>query len=96
VLLDTPGASDETSRARSIQVEPDGSRIGLYVNLRYQAVPAFTADIGLRWDRQTLDPGGYAPWSPRVGLRYLWRERTELPRRLGARPINRRISTSCR
>ncbi|HZF16172.1 MAG TPA: TonB-dependent receptor [Steroidobacteraceae bacterium] len=78
VLLDTPGASDETSRARSIQVEPDGSRIGLYVNLRYQAVPAFTADIGLRWDRQTLDPGGYAPWSPRVGLRYLWRERTEL------------------
>jgi len=46
--------------------------------LRYQRVPAFTADIGLRWDRQTLDPGGYAPWSPRVGLRYLWRERTEL------------------
>lgn len=29
-----------------------------------------TADLGLRWDRQTLDPSGSDPWSPRVGVRY--------------------------
>lgn len=78
VLFDTPGAADEPSRLRSIHTEPNGNRFGFYASLHYRATPRLTADIGLRWDRQTLDPGGHAPWSPRIGLHYLWRVRTEL------------------
>jgi outer membrane receptor protein involved in Fe transport len=78
VLLDTPGANDEPSRAHSLHLEPSGSRLGLYTNLHYRLGPTFTADIGLRWDRQTLDPRGHSPWSPRLGLRYEWGARTEL------------------
>lgn len=78
VLFDTPGANNDPTRAHTIHLEPSGSRFGLYTNLHYQVAPTFTADIGLRWDRQTLDPHGHSPWSPRLGLRYEWSARTEL------------------
>lgn len=78
LLFDTPGASSEASRTRALRVEPSGHRSGLYANLHYRVAQAFSADVGLRWDRQSLDPKGSEPWSPRVGLRYRFSPQTDL------------------
>ena len=78
LVFDTPGASDDLSRSRSIEITPSGTRMGFYTNLHVQAASALTADLGLRWDRQSLDPGQHSPWSPRIGLRYEWDARTEI------------------
>ncbi len=70
ILFDVPGADDRQTRLNNIQIEPRGSRSALYASARFSATPRLTADLGLRWDRQTLDPTRSDPWSPRLGLRY--------------------------
>ena len=78
VLFDVPGAPSETSRSRNVQVTPTGNQYSLYGSIRYSPTARLTADFGLRWDKQTLDPDHTDTLGPRVGLRYRLGERTYL------------------
>jgi len=70
VLFDIPGAPTETARTREIRATPEGHQYGFYGSLRYSPTPRLTADFGLRWDKQTLDPEHTGTLGPRIGLRY--------------------------
>ena len=78
VLFDLPGAPTEASRTRDIRVSPRGEQYSLYGNVRYSPTSRLTADFGLRWDKQTLDPNHTGTLGPRAGLRYQLGERTYL------------------
>ena len=70
LLFLTPGAPTTESRSRSIEVRPSGHQVGAYVNWRFEPSTAFTTDLGLRWDRETLADDG-SQLSPRAVL--MWR-----------------------
>jgi hypothetical protein len=78
LLFDTPGAPTGNSRMRDIALSRSGDQQGAYVNLRLEPSPVLTADLGLRWDRETLTAGAESDLSPRAV--FLWRpqERTRL------------------
>ncbi len=78
LLFDTPGAVDDPSRARSIRVRPSGHQAGAYINWRYESGGYFAADLGMRWDTESLAEQDGSQWSPRAVL--MWRpgERTRL------------------
>jgi hypothetical protein len=78
LLFDDPGASRDANRTRSIQIAPSGEQYALYSSVRYSLTPKLAADFGLRWDKQTLDPGHSDTLGPRLGLRYQLAERTYL------------------
>lgn len=78
VLFDIPGAPTETSRTRDFRLDPRGDQYSLYGTLRYSPTSRLTADLGLRWDKQTLDPDHTGTLGPRLGLRYQIGERTYL------------------
>lgn len=78
VLFLTAGASTETSRARFRQVRAAGDQYGAYSNLRVEASGELTADVGLRWDRQTLTAHDNDQVSPRLSLLYALGERTRV------------------
>jgi len=78
ILFDVPGAATETERTRDIQVSPSGNQYALYASMRYSLTPRLTTDIGLRWDKQTLDPEHSDTVGPRLGFRYQLADRTYL------------------
>ncbi|MEX0733607.1 MAG: TonB-dependent receptor [Steroidobacteraceae bacterium] len=81
LLFLTPGAASEPSRARSISVRPSGHQAGAYVNWRLEPTGSIAADLGLRWDRETLAIQDSSQWSPRAVL--LWRPTDKTRLRLG-------------
>lgn len=56
-----------------LRLNPDGRSAGVYAAYRVRVVPAFTTEVGLRWDRQDytndnqLSPRFNAVWKPREG-----------------------------
>jgi len=78
LLFDAPGALRDANRTRAIQLTPSGEQYALYSSVRYSLTPRLAADFGLRWDKQTLDPGHSDTLGPRLGLRYQLAERTYL------------------
>jgi outer membrane receptor protein involved in Fe transport len=70
LLLDTPGAPEETSRSRSIRVAARETDYSLYSTVRYGVTSRVTADVGFRWENDRA--------SPRLGLRYQVRDDTYL------------------
>ena len=81
LLFLTPGASLEPSRSRSIHVRPSGHQAGAYVNWRIEPDAAVAADLGLRWDHETLAEQDSSQWSPRTVL--MWRPTASTRLRLG-------------
>lgn len=78
VLFATPGASAEPDRERNSSVRPSGDQYAAYANLRLEAPGDLTADVGVRWEQETLSAGNNDQVSPRLGLLYPLGERTRL------------------
>ena len=78
LVFDTPGASQDTERERNIALRPEGDHVGLFTNLRIEPNQRLTADLGLRWDRDTLSPDASDQFSPRLSLLYALGDRTRL------------------
>ncbi len=78
LLFNVAGAPTEATRRRDIRISPDGDQYALYASMRYSATPRLTADFGLRWDKQTLDPESSDTLGPRLGFRYQLADRTYL------------------
>jgi hypothetical protein len=76
---DLTHAEGEPGAESTVMVEPRGASLAAYAAYRASVGNAFTAEAGVRWDRQTYT--GDRQWSPRLNL--VWRpgSRTEL--RLG-------------
>ena len=70
LLFLTPGAPTEPDLARNLTLRPQGDQLATYVNARLAVAPSVTAEVGLRWDRETLSPTGSDWLSPRLGV--LW------------------------
>jgi outer membrane receptor protein involved in Fe transport len=83
LLFDVSGASMDLSRLRTVAVQPEGEQYGLYAGGRYLASDRLTLEAGLRWDRQTLDPGSENQFSPRLGVRFALNKNTFLRASLG-------------
>lgn len=71
LLFLTPGATDEPSRVRTAVLRPEGQQYGAYFNWRVEPASTLTADLGLRWDRETLSGNNSGEASPRAVL--LWK-----------------------
>jgi outer membrane receptor protein involved in Fe transport len=78
LLFLTPGAPETPVRNRSLSARPTGHQLGAYASVRVEPLPGVTADVGLRWDRESLSPSGGERWSPRVGLLWNLAERTSV------------------
>lgn len=78
LLFLTPGAIDEPSRVRTAVLRPEGQQYGAYLNWRVEPAATLTADIGLRWDRETLSGDSNGEVSPRAVLLWKPREDTRL------------------
>lgn len=78
VLFLTPGAALEPVRTRQLSARPDGDQFGSYANLRVGAFAGLTADVGLRWDKETLSTDNDDQFSPRLSLLYSFGEKTRL------------------
>ncbi len=78
LLFLTPGAPTTPSRSRSIRVRPSGHQAGAYVNWRFEPAATLTADLGLRWDRETLAEQDGSQVSPRAVLMWRLTEDTRL------------------
>jgi hypothetical protein len=81
LLFLTPGASTEESRTRNIRRRPSGHQSAAYLNWRFEPAPAFAADLGLRWDTESLADQDGSQWSPRAML--MWRPTQATRLRLG-------------
>ena len=78
LLFDVEGAPTETVRSRFVSVRPEGEQYALFATLRHSWTQRLAAELGLRWDRQTLDAEHDATLGPRLGMRYALTDRTEL------------------
>jgi len=78
LLFLTPGAVAEPSRVRTALLRPEGQQYGAYLNWRLEPASTMTADLGLRWDRETLSGNGDGEVSPRAVLLWKPREDTRL------------------
>ncbi len=78
VLFLTPGASSEPSRSRQLSARPDGDQFSAYANLRVETFGNLTADVGARWDKETLSIERNDQFSPRLSLLYTFGERTRI------------------
>ena len=78
LLFLTPGAPDEPTRTRTLSAAPSGHQLGVYASVRLQASPGLTADLGLRWDEESLSPSGGERLSPRLGCSRPQAARTKL------------------
>ena len=106
MLFLVPGAPTETSRARQMGARPDGDQVGAYANLRVDILRSVTAEVGVRWDKETLSPDHNDQVSPRLSLLFAPGERIPGARQLGpllsdtggerAADFGRRESNSCR
>ncbi len=81
LLFLTPGAIDEPTHGRSIRLRPSGDQGGAYVNWRIEPTASFAADLGVRWDRDTLAAQDSGQWSPRAVL--MWKPTDDTRIRLG-------------
>ncbi len=71
-----------SGRNLDLSVAPHGKQIGLYLSNRWRFTPRWTAEVGLRWDRQTyLDNTDDEQTSPRVSFMFQPADNTRL--RLG-------------
>ncbi len=70
MLFLAPGAATETSRARQLSARPDGDQVGAYANLRFDVPGGLTAEVGARWDKETLSPEHNDQVSPRLSVLY--------------------------
>jgi outer membrane receptor for ferrienterochelin and colicin len=70
VLFLTPGAPTETTRSRQLSARPDGDQWSGYANLRFALLHSLTADVGARWDKETLSTERNDQISPRLSLLY--------------------------
>jgi len=61
-------APHEPVRERRLALRPQGHHYAAYASWRLEATDQLTADLGLRWDRETLSPGGSEALFPRLGL----------------------------
>lgn len=68
LLFDVPGASADMTRTRKVSVRPSGNHYALYANARVGTPQALVADLGLRWDRDTLAPDSSDQVSPRISV----------------------------
>jgi outer membrane receptor protein involved in Fe transport len=68
VLFLAPGAPTDTGRARQLSARPDGDQMSAYTNLRFEILPGLTADVGARWDKETLSPEHNDQVSPRLSV----------------------------
>jgi hypothetical protein len=82
-LFAVPGTATETSRSRAVRLAPRGHQYGAYASLRYSPNRLLATDFGLRWDKQTLDPGHSESLSPRLGARLRLAQRTFLRASIG-------------
>jgi hypothetical protein len=78
LLFLIPGAPTEPTRERQLAVSPAGDQYGAYVNWRVAPIEAVTADLGLRWDKETLSGEDSSQFSPRLGLLWQLDQRTRL------------------
>ena len=83
MLFDFEGAEQETARNRMISANPKGKQYSLYGAMRFSLTDKLAADLGLRWDKQTLEPTSHGELGPRIGIRYEISERTQLRASLG-------------
>lgn len=78
VLFLTPGATQDASRMVHYDADVDGEYYGAYVNLRWQTTAALAAEVGLRWDKETVSTGDPDEISPRFALLYALGDATDL------------------
>jgi hypothetical protein len=78
LLFLTPGASLDPSRTRQLSKSVDGDFFGAYADFRLQVTDELAVETGLRWDKETLSPGGSADISPRVAALYQFAKATSL------------------
>jgi len=81
LLFLAPGAPARTTRARAVTVRPSGHQAAAYLNWRYEPSTLLAADLGLRWDTESLATGDGSHWSPRTVV--MWRPREDTRLRLG-------------
>ena len=68
-----------TGRDLDLSVAPDGTQVGLYLSNRWRFTPRWTAEVGLRWDRQSyIDGVDNEQTSPRLSFMYQPGEHTRL------------------
>ena len=72
------GASSDTTRTRNLSARPDGEQYSAYANLRIEPTSRLVADLGLRWDKQTLTANNEDDLSPRLNLLYWLSDRSRL------------------
>jgi outer membrane cobalamin receptor len=68
VLFLVPGAPTETTRERELSAQPDGDQMSAYANLRFEILSGLTADVGARWDKETLSADRNDQVSPRLSI----------------------------
>ena len=78
VLFLVPGAATETTRTRQLSARPDGHQLGAYANLRLEILRDLTAEVGVRWDQETLSSERNDQVSPRLSLLFTPGERLQL------------------
>jgi outer membrane receptor protein involved in Fe transport len=78
ILFLVPGATTETSRTRQLSSRPDGDQFGVYANLRLEILRELTAEVGARWDKETLSPESNDQVSPRVSVLFSPGERLQI------------------
>lgn len=75
-------AVGRTGRDLDLALAPDGNQVGIYLSNRWRFAPRLSAEVGLRWDRQTyLGDKHDEQVSPRLSLLYEPNDATRL--RLG-------------
>ena len=78
LLFLTPGAAQEPSRTRSLRVNASGHQAGAYINWRFEPSSTIAADVGMRWDRESLAEGDGSQLSPRAVLLWWPTEKTRV------------------
>ncbi len=73
-----PGSSTDPSRTRMLTARPDGDQYGLYASVRFEPVNRLVADLGLRWDKETLTVDNKDDLSPRISILYWLSERSRI------------------
>lgn len=73
-----PGSSTDPSRTRMLAASPNGYQYGLYASVRLEPVERLVADLGLRWDKQTLTAGNEDDISPRINVVYWLSEKSRV------------------
>jgi hypothetical protein len=70
VLFDVEGAQMVPTRDRAIIVQPHGRQQSFYSTLRMDWNSKVATEIGLRWNRQSIDGYDSQTLGPRLGVRY--------------------------